>query len=227
MRLLLIRHGQTPSNVAGKLDTAPPGPGLTELGHQQAARLVRDGAGQQIDAIFASTLLRTQLTAVPLAVDRMLEPTVLSGIHEIEAGSLEGRNDRDAVRAYLETIYAWGLGDLAVRMPGGADGHAFFDRYDAGIREIAAQVDDSAAVVSHGAAIRVWVAARALNVAPGFAAAHELDNAGVIELTGTPDEGWTLLSWQGVPVGGSAPGAAGAEPEDGSPGEDARQPLGA
>ncbi len=28
MRLLLLRHGQTPSNVGGLLDTAYPGPGL-------------------------------------------------------------------------------------------------------------------------------------------------------------------------------------------------------
>jgi release factor glutamine methyltransferase len=37
VRLLLIRHGQTPSNVLGLLDTAPPGPGLTDLGVEQAA----------------------------------------------------------------------------------------------------------------------------------------------------------------------------------------------
>ena len=30
MRLLLIRHGQTPANVRGELDTAAPGPGLTD-----------------------------------------------------------------------------------------------------------------------------------------------------------------------------------------------------
>src|SRR5699024_5083913 len=32
MRLLLIRHGQTPSNVEGILDAGYPGPGLTALG---------------------------------------------------------------------------------------------------------------------------------------------------------------------------------------------------
>lgn len=37
MRLILIRHGQTPSNVEHFLDTAVPGPGLTELGSQQMA----------------------------------------------------------------------------------------------------------------------------------------------------------------------------------------------
>ncbi|KTR37372.1 histidine phosphatase, partial [Curtobacterium oceanosedimentum] len=39
MRLLLIRHGQTPANVSGVLDAEVPGPGLTELGQQQADAL--------------------------------------------------------------------------------------------------------------------------------------------------------------------------------------------
>ena len=39
MRILFIRHGQTPANVAGILATDHPGPGLTELGEQQAAAL--------------------------------------------------------------------------------------------------------------------------------------------------------------------------------------------
>ena len=36
MRLLLIRHGQTPNNILGALDTGRPGAGLTELGREQA-----------------------------------------------------------------------------------------------------------------------------------------------------------------------------------------------
>lgn len=39
MRLLLVRHGETPSNVDRLLDTAVPGPGLTRLGERQAAAL--------------------------------------------------------------------------------------------------------------------------------------------------------------------------------------------
>lgn len=67
MRLLLVRHGQTPSNVRFLLDTAVPGPGLTELGERQAAALPEALAGEDIDALYASTLTRAQLTAAPLA----------------------------------------------------------------------------------------------------------------------------------------------------------------
>ena len=77
MRLLLIRHGQTPGNVLGQLDTAFPGPGLTELGERQAAALPGSLANEDIAAIYASTLIRTQLTADPLAKALGLEATVL------------------------------------------------------------------------------------------------------------------------------------------------------
>ena len=195
MRLLLIRHGQTPANVLGLLDTAHPGPGLTALGERQANAVAEALRAREIDGVFASTLVRTQLTALPFA-----PATVIDGLHEIEAGDLEGRNDRASARTYLETAFAWGSGDLDVTMPGATDGHAFFERFDRGISTVARA--GAAAVFSHGAAIRVWTAARARNLPPIFAATHYLENTGVVELDGSPEHGWTLISWAGAPVGG-------------------------
>ncbi len=195
MRLLLIRHGQTPANVLGLLDTAHSGPGLTALGERQANAVAEALRGEEIDGVFATTLVRTQLTALPFAT-----ATVIDGLHEIEAGDLEGRGDRASARTYLETAFAWGSGHLDVTMPGATDGHAFFERFDRGI-SVAAEVG-TAAVFSHGAAIRVWTAARARNVPPIFAGSHELENTGVVELDGSPADGWTLISWAGAPVGG-------------------------
>ena len=195
MRLLLIRHGQTPANVLGQLDTAHPGPGLTALGERQASAMAEVLRQQQIDGVFATTLVRTQFTALPLAA-----ATVIEGLHEIEEGDLEGRSDRASARSYLDTAFAWGSGDLDVTMPGATDGHAFFQRFDRGIAAVSHL--DSAVVFSHGAAIRVWTAARATNVPPIFAGNHELDNTGVVELSGSATEGWTLVSWAGAPIGG-------------------------
>ncbi len=197
MRLLLIRHGQTPANVLGQLDTAHPGPGLTDLGRRQSLAVARALAEESIDSVIASTLVRTQLTAQPL--ERGIR--VLDGLHEIEAGALEGRSDRASARAYLETAFAWGSGELGLTMPGARDGHAFFERFDAGIEEATVGVE-TAAVFSHGAAIRVWTAGRARNMPPVFAGTHELDNTGIVELQGSPKEGWTLVSWAGAPIGG-------------------------
>jgi probable phosphoglycerate mutase len=219
MRLLLIRHGQTPGNVLGRLDTARPGPGLTDLGLRQAAAIPDALRSDPVDAIFVSTLLRTRLTANPLAADRGLEVQVAPGLHEIDAGALEGLRDRASVRTYLEMAIAWGSGDLDKRMPGAHDGHEFFRRFDADIAA-AAERSEVAAVFSHGAAIRVWTAGRARNVPPTFAGENELDNTGVVELTGSPEEGWTLLSWAGLPMGGMALADLGAADPIGDPLDD-------
>ena len=204
MRLILIRHGQTPANVDGRLNTAAPGPGLTPLGEKQAAMIPEGLRGVRVDAIYASRLVRTQLTGRPLAEDRRLDVRVLEGIHEIEAGDLEGKSDPESVRAYLETVFAWGLGDLDVAMPGGPDGHNFFGRFNADIAEVAESGIETAVVVSHGAAIRVWVAGNASNIRPQFVADHELMNTGVVILEGSFDDGWTLLEWESTPVGGAS-----------------------
>jgi len=203
MRLLLIRHGQTPSNILGLLDTAHPGPGLTSLGSAQAAAVPGSLRDRSPEAIFASSLIRTQLTAGPLAAERNLPVQVLPGLHEIEAGTLEGLSDRQSVRTYMETVFAWVQGDLGAVMPGAANGHAFFDRFDADIARIAATTQ-TAVAFSHGASIRVWTAMRAVNIPPMFTAQHDLDNTGIAELTGSPEAGWTLQSWAGRPVGGGA-----------------------
>ncbi len=201
MRLLLIRHGQTPANVRGELDTAHPGPGLTALGEAQAAAIPRVLV-EPVDAIYASTLIRTQLTAAPLAAARGLDVRVLPGIHEIEAGDLEMATDHASYRAYLTPAFAWGTGDRDVRMPGAGTGHDFFARFDASIAEVAASGAETAVVVSHGAAIRVWVAGVATNIAPTLAAEEDLENTALVELEGSPAEGWTLVNWGGAPLGG-------------------------
>ena len=209
MRLLLIRHGQTPGNVRGQLDTAHPGPGLTELGERQAAALARSLANEQINFLYASTLIRTQITATPLAAVRGLQIEVLEGLREIEAGSLEKLTDKESHLRYLGTVFGWADGELHRRMPGGPSGHDFFERYDASIARIAATAAASGdagtvAVVSHGAAIRVWTGLRATNMEAGFAARHALANTGIVALEGDPDAGWRLIHWDDSPVGGLA-----------------------
>jgi broad specificity phosphatase PhoE len=207
MKLLLIRHGQTPGNVLGQLDTAHPGPGLTELGDRQAEALARSLVNERIDALYASTLIRTQITAAPLGRLHGLDVEVLDGLHEIEAGSLEKLTDHESHKRYMGTVISWAAGDLDRRMPAGPDGHDFFQRFDAAIARVLERVsgpEATAAVVSHGAAIRTWAGRRAEDADHEFAAKHVLANTGIVALEGDPDNGWKLLHWDGSPVGGLA-----------------------
>lgn len=194
MRLILIRHGRTASNTSLVLDTAFPGADLDELGREQAESLVERLAAEPIEAIYVSNLVRTQQTAAPLAAARGLVPVILPGLREVSAGDDE--LSLDATR-YVETLLQWHAGDMDARLPGGEDAAEFFARYDDAIAQIAGAGHQVAALVSHGAALRVWAAARVDGFSVALGAAH-LDNTGVLVIEGTPTEGWQLLSLDGV-----------------------------
>lgn len=204
VRLLLIRHAETPANVSGALSTKPPGPGITDLGQEQAESLAQALADAPIEGLYVSTLRRTALTAEPLARALGLEPQEIDGVHEIEAGDFEDRTDRQSFADYLAPIQRWAEGDLAACVPGAHDGHHFLGRFDRAVQEIADRHGDAStvAVVSHAGAIRVWLGGRAANLDPAFTATHSLDNTGVISLVGSPAEGWLVESWQGEPLAG-------------------------
>ena len=208
MQLALIRHGQTPSNVLGLLDTGVPGPRLTDLGMEQAAALPTALSGQRIDVLYASTQIRSQITAAPLAAERGLDIVIRDGLREIDAGELEMRGDDEAVRGYLTTVAAWMNGRLEVRMPGGPDGRAVLGRFDAVVDEIERQAhavagpNGGAAVVAHGAILRFWASVRAGNVRNTYGMRRPLHNTGVVTLEGGSAAGWTALTWTGTAVGG-------------------------
>ena len=204
MRLLLIRHGQTIDNVNGALGTVVPGPGLTPLGLEQATAVPAALDGESIDAVYVSTMLRTRLTAAPLAQHRGLPIEVVDGLQEITAGDLEGRSDEEAITTYLSTLFGW-WHDFGVRMPGGENGTEFHARYDGAIRSIAERhPGGTVAVFSHGAAIRTWASWSATNIDAGFSRTHGLENTGVVVLEGSPEQGWLATEWQGTPLGGTA-----------------------
>ncbi|HET6626726.1 MAG TPA: histidine phosphatase family protein [Nocardioidaceae bacterium] len=203
MRLFLIRHGQTPHNVTGALDTAFPGAGLTPLGQSQARALPEALAEEDIAGIYASRLVRTQLTAAPLAESRGLDVHVREGLEEVAAGELELRADRDAVHAYAGCLVSWMCGDLERRMPGGTAGREFYDRYEAALSTIAMEhdPDDTVVVFSHGAAIRVYTALAA-GLHPEVSTELRIMNTGMGLLEGHPKTGWELARWSSEPLGG-------------------------
>ena len=201
MRLLLIRHGQTPSNVIHALDTAEPGADLTDLGQVQAAALPEALASERIEAIYATTLVRTQQTARPLADARRLDIRVRPGFREIAAGDLEMRSDEEAMHAYVDVVFAW-PDDIERRMPGGESGREVIARCDGVVAEAAAEGLSDVVVVAHGAVIRAFAAARAHNVDRHYAAHHWLRNTGMVVLEGEPADGWEMTRWVEHPLGG-------------------------
>lgn len=203
MRLLLIRHGQTPHNVKGFLDTAYPGAGLTPLGMVQARAVPGALAGEDIAGVYASRLVRTQLTAAPLAGALDHEIRIRDGLEEVSAGALEMLGDHESVQAYAGCLVSWITGDLARQMPGGSSGHEFLGRYQAAVQTLAQDhgANDTIAVFSHGAAIRVFAAVSA-RLDPEVATGLSIMNTGMAVLEGDPGAGWSLADWSTEPRGG-------------------------
>lgn len=219
MRLILIRHGQTSSNVADLLDSAEPGADLTDLGRRQAGAVPGSLTEESIDVVYASTLVRTQQTADPLLAERALDLVVHPGLREVGAGDLEMRGDEEAHRTYLTTIFGWAQ-DPHSRMPGGQSGQEVWGRYDEAIAEAHGSGAQTVVMFSHGAIMRSWAAARVANVTGEHAARNRITNTGAIVLQGDPAAGWWAETWEGMALGGdrlSTPatsGPGGAEPPE-------------
>jgi probable phosphoglycerate mutase len=201
VKLYLIRHAESTANVRKILDTALPGPPLTELGQQQAQTLADRLCGEPIVAVYASRAIRAQQTAAPLAAALTLEVQVIDGVHEVSIGELEGRGDVEALKAYADTVHPWTRGDLGVAMPGGGEtGEQVRARYLAAVADLRVKHEDDPAIalVSHDGAIRLAAEWLADNVRPELADQGLIPNTGIVELESLPDGGWRCLTWAGA-----------------------------
>ncbi|MDR1852171.1 MAG: histidine phosphatase family protein [Propionibacteriaceae bacterium] len=201
MRLILVRHGETENNTAWKLDTAVPGGNLSNHGKDQAQQLVQRFQDEDIAALYASTLVRTQQTIAPLSKALDLPVTVLDGLREVPAGDDE--MSTDATR-YAEMMMAWMHGDPTAKIPGGQNLVEFMARYDAAINEIE-QGPQSALAVSHGAALLVWCHARVRGFAETVGK-MQLDNTASIVADGDLGKGYELVGIEGLHELGSGRG---------------------
>lgn len=190
MRLYLIRHGQTESNVKHLLDTAYPGAPLNSTGLAQARELADRLGDEPIEAVYASNLTRAQQTAAPLAEARGVEVQTLDGLREIAAGVEELNPVWDT---YIDMLRSWSPSNMDSGLEGGETARQFVERYFAAIAHMASAGHDVAAAVSHGAALRVF----GLTINPDLdpEVATPLGNTQWILLDGSPTDGWRIVSW--------------------------------
>ena len=101
LTILLIRHGQTDWNKAGRWQGHTDIP-LNETGLQQAAALCRRLQGWPIETIYTSDLQRCVQTAVPLANSLNLEPVQTQLWRERDVGKFSGLTGEQAREQYPE-----------------------------------------------------------------------------------------------------------------------------
>jgi probable phosphoglycerate mutase len=197
---MLVRHGQTESNVRKALDSRPPGPPLNLVGQQQAAELAADLANEPVVAVYASVAVRAQQTAEPVAAKHGLDVQVVPGAQEVFVGDLECNTDEASVQMFFHVFSAWAEGDLSVPMPGGETGRQARDRFERVIADIRAEHREGVVVlVSHGGILRLVAPMLAANLTPDTTKFALLPNTGRIVLDDGP--AWRCVEWTGLDLG--------------------------
>jgi broad specificity phosphatase PhoE len=209
-----VRHGESGDMTA--INTMVPGPELTGTGEQQASDLAIALQHSGIDEIWASTMIRSQETAAPLADELGLpiQQPLLAGLNEIDAGIFEGAptnvGDLPVGGAlYLLAPALWTLGLTSVPELGSTDtnGIVFDQRVDEAVQTIydGSAAGDTDAVFSHEGTIAIWTLMNvnnpdyALVLKDLFTTGELLPYTGQVVVDGSPGD-WTLVSWDGTAV---------------------------
>lgn len=218
MKLVLVRHGQTASNVSGALDTGRPGMSLNAQGRAQAQSLVErwEQIAPRPHALAVSPLLRTRQTAQPLIDHFSLTPMVCDGLREIRSGNLEMSAALMNIAQYMLAVRPWIEGKWAPRMPGGESGYELRARFMPPVLSVIQEAMNSggeeavAVIVAHGAINRVIASTLSPDIGSNLVMMHRLDNTGTCVLetrrdfnpTHTEDlvEAFTALTWNDVPL---------------------------
>lgn len=207
MRLIFVRHAESEANVRGSLDCSVPGPGLSPLGFTQAdalaPALAEDLDGLPVRAIWASTMLRAQQTAAPVAERYGVPVQVHPLLHEGHVGDLNGRMDDEAYQALYELFACWHIeGDMERCRPGGETGTQLVDRLRGAANDVVAGGGDepgAAVVVSHGAILRVGLPWICENVTKPYSMTHHLPNTArvVVDVLDRDQPKLVCRSWDG------------------------------
>jgi hypothetical protein len=214
----LVRHGESTANMAGIIDTAPPGAPLDATGITQAndaVGAIYSEIGKNIAGVFTSDELRTVQTAAPLAdaLHLTLPLPDFAGLNEIPAGAFEGdpATSLEGI-LYLLGPLSWALGFPLVPDLGdpSVNGITFDEAFSGAVQSIyettasATGTANDVAFSSEGA-IAVWTLMNVTN--PDFSVLLQevvknqelLPNTGQVVVEGQPGD-WTLVSYDGVAV---------------------------
>ena len=156
-RLLLIRHGQTDSNVTQVLRGASGAQTpLNAVGLGQAQQLAHALKALKLPGprLYASTYLRAQQTARPIADALGVPLGILPDIHEIEVGEWEGRPYSD-MRDLPHLMIA---PDGHFGYPGGESLVGVGQRFHAALQTVLPKAGETVLIVSHGAALTAMLA---------------------------------------------------------------------
>ena len=191
--LILIRHGETDWNrqlrFQGHFNA-----GLNAMGLEQARRLGERLAGERVDSIYASDLLRTQQTAGPAARALGLPAVTDAALREQNFGRVDGMSVEEIQAQHPGAWEGWLRFHEDYCMPEGASTRQFHPRVMEAMRRIAAaHAGQTLLVVTHGGVLdMVWRTAQSLGL--NGPRQSDIPNAGVNRVR-MREGGIDILAW--------------------------------
>jgi probable phosphoglycerate mutase len=191
--VLAVRHGETAwnreSRIQGHLDIP-----LSPLGLAQAQRLAQALAGEPLDAIYASDLVRARQTAAAVAERVGLPVQEDAGLRERGFGCFEGLSWSEIESRWPEQAQRWKRRDPDFGAEGGERLRDFYARAVGAVERLAqAHPGQTLLVVAHGGVMDcLYRAGRRLALeAPR---SWTLGNASINRLLYTP-AGLSVVGW--------------------------------
>ncbi len=156
--VLLVRHGQTLSNVSGRymgwIDED-----LSEEGVWQAEQLSHRLAGWSIASAYSSPLRRAQRTAEIVSAPHSIPVSIVDGLGEIRLGAWEGLYGAEIEAQFPDLWRAWKTDPSTVQVPGGESLAQVRERAVASFEDIAEDKrGQQILVVTHEVIVRLLVA---------------------------------------------------------------------
>jgi probable phosphoglycerate mutase len=149
-RLIVVRHGQTEWNAAGRIQ-GHLNSRLDADGRAQAEALAARLVGEPLAAIYTSDLGRTLETAAPTASGRMMDIVTDPRLRERHLGVFQGLTFAEAEHQFPEMFKRYKARDLHVHFEHGESLVVLRERVAEVLTEIAARHPGEAVlVVTHG-----------------------------------------------------------------------------
>ncbi len=195
-KLLLVRHGETDDNK-NLVFQGQTGRGLNARGREQAGKLAARlaAAGSRPRAMVTSDLDRARETAEILGAALDLAPSLDPDLREVYLGAWQGLSYAEIAARFPEEWAAWRAGEDIHR--GGGETYAELgERVARAMERIADTYEGGAVVVvSHGAALKSFVA-RVLGIGTaGMRAFRVAVNTGVTIVERDAERRWLLAVW--------------------------------
>jgi 2,3-bisphosphoglycerate-dependent phosphoglycerate mutase len=159
VRVLLVRHGETPWNADGRMQGALDVE-LNDTGRAQAAAVAawlarhHGGDGGRVAAVVSSDLKRASATADAIGGALGLPVTLDPRLRETNLGVWQGHTWEQVVATFRDQVHAW-KSDASYAMPDGESVRQRFARVTAALHEaaLAAPPGGAVVVVAHGGVV--------------------------------------------------------------------------